>query len=64
MADLIIPEVDTGMMIELNQRAQLSGKSLKEVVCDILNEAVKPGAEAAAKTSKKGETRLKGETRS
>jgi hypothetical protein len=57
MADLIIPEVDTGMMIKLKQRAQLSGKSLKEVVCDILTEAVKPGAKAAAEPSDKGKTR-------
>ena len=46
MEEFLIPDVDEGVIANLEARAARAGKSLEQLVCEILAEAVKPGAPA------------------
>ncbi len=45
MADFLVPDVDDAMIARLEARAAGAGKSLEQLVREILTEAVKPGPE-------------------
>jgi len=43
MQELLIPDVDDAVLARLEARAARAGKSLEELVCEILADAMKPG---------------------
>jgi plasmid stability protein len=43
MEDFLIPDVDGAVIARLEARAARAGKSLEQLVCEILTEAAKPG---------------------